>query len=117
VPGEEVVALVLAVGAAVRVTGAGDDQQIEILVVFDQLIDDLVGRRRVHVLIHLADDQQHLALQPVGVFHVRRFGVMRPDRPSHPLLVPPDFVHAVVVTARGRHGHLVEVREEEQAAE
>jgi hypothetical protein len=38
---EVIVALVVAVGAARRVLGVGDDEQVEILVVLDQLIDDL----------------------------------------------------------------------------
>ena len=41
VTGEEVEALVLAVGAAVSVIHAGDDEQIEVLVVLVQLIHDL----------------------------------------------------------------------------
>jgi PAS domain S-box-containing protein len=43
--------------------------------------------------------QQQLALQPVRVVHVGRGRVLRADRPAHPLLVPPDLVHAVVVAA------------------
>ena len=53
----------------------------------------------IDVGVELADDQQQLALQPVRVVHVRRRGVLRPDRPAHPLLVPPDLVHPVVVAA------------------
>src|SRR5687767_13832543 len=36
---------------------------------------------------------------------------------SHPLLVPPDFVHTVVVTSDRRHSSLVEVWVEEQSPE
>ena len=35
--------------------------------------------------------------------------VFRPDGPAHPLLVPPDLVHAVVVAAAVGDGHLVEI--------
>ncbi len=40
-----------------------------------------------------------------------------PMRPAHPLLVPPDLVHAIVVAAGSRERHLVELRMEEQRAQ
>src|SRR5215213_4271518 len=39
------------------------------------------------------------------------------DRPAHPLLVPPDFIHAIVVAAAVGHTRLVEFRMREQTAE
>ena len=68
---EEVEALVLPVGAAIAVARARNDEQLEVLVVFDQLVDDLERRRGVDVLIHLADHELDLALQPVGIVDVR----------------------------------------------
>jgi len=68
-------------------------------------------------LIHLADDEQQLALQQVCVVHVGRRRIPGADRPAHPLLVPPQLVHAVIVRSGGRHGNLVEVGMEEQAAQ
>ena len=50
------------------------------------------------------------ALVDVGLL-----GVVRADRPAHPLLVPPDLVHAVVVAAAVGDADLVEVAVEEQA--
>ena len=47
------------------------------------------------------DNQRRPALKAAGVVHVGRGRVVRAERPPHPLLVPPDLVHAVVVTAHG----------------
>ena len=55
--------------------------------------------------------------EPVRVVHVARRGVVRSHRPAHPLLVPPDLVHAVVVAADGGDGRVVELRVEQQRAE
>src|SRR3989442_7042369 len=53
---EEIEPLVLAVRAAWAVSGAGNVQKIEILVVFDQLIDHLHRGRGINVVIQFADD-------------------------------------------------------------
>src|SRR6185312_1806820 len=114
---EEVEALELAVSAARSMTSARYDQQVEVLLRLYQRIDDLHRRRWIHVRIHLTNDEQQLALQSVRVVHVGRRCVLRPDWPSHPLLVPPDLVHPVVVRARSRNGGLVELRMKEQCAQ
>ena len=44
-------------------------------------------------------------------------GVLRADRLAHPLLVPPDLVHAVVVAAAVGDGGLVELAVEEHGAD
>ncbi len=58
-----------------------------------------------------------LPFETIGIVNVRRFRVLGTDRPSHPLFVPPDLVHPVVVAAGERHRHLVEVRVKQQRAE
>ena len=116
VPDEEVIHPPLAVGTAHAVVGVGDDQQLEILAGLDQGIDQPHRRLGRDVGVHLADDQQQLALQPVGVVDVGRLGVLRADRVAHPLLVPGRLVHPVVVAAAGRDGDLVELGMEQHAA-
>ena len=54
-------------GGAYPVVGAGDYQQVEVLVGLDQGVDGLHGRCGVHVPVHLAHDQEQLSPQPVGV--------------------------------------------------
>src|SRR5580658_2330673 len=87
-------------------------EHVEMLVGLDQCVDYLHRRGWVYVAIHLANDNQRLAFQTVGVVHVRGFGVLRSQRPAHPLLVPPDLVHAVIVAAAVSHYHLVKLRVE-----
>ena len=41
--------------------------------------------------------------------HVRRLGVVLADRPTHPEFVPPDLVHAIVMTSAV--GDIVEIAE------
>ena len=53
-------------------------------------------------------------LQPVRVVDIRRGGVLRADRPAHPLLVPAYFIHAVVITAGIRHTGGVNLRMKQQ---
>ena len=69
---EEVAHPPLAVGAPHPVVGVGDDEQLEIFVGLDQRIDQPHRRLRRDVRVHLADDQEQLALEPVGVVDVGR---------------------------------------------
>ncbi|MDC0281511.1 hypothetical protein OAK68_01105, partial [Akkermansiaceae bacterium] len=71
-------------GASRAVTGAGDDQHVEIAVGFDQGVYYLHGRGRVDVAVQLAHDQQQLSLKLMGVGHVGTFGVFRSHGPTHP---------------------------------
>ena len=52
---------------------------------------------------------QYEAYQLVGILHVAALHVTGINRPAHPLLVPPDFIHPVVMTAAGTIGSLVEI--------
>src|SRR5262245_2931727 len=38
------------------------------------------------------------------------------ERPAHPLLVPPDFIHAVIVASAVRYRRLIKLRVEQHAA-
>src|SRR5688572_24887901 len=49
--------------------------------------------------------------------HVGGRVVLRSDRPPHPLLVPPDLVHPVVMAAGEGYRRVVELGMEEQGAE
>ena len=53
---EEVVAFVLTVGFAHGVVGTGDEDELEVLVGFDERVDHLVGRGGVNVVVHFAND-------------------------------------------------------------
>ncbi len=116
VPDKEVGHAASAIFATHAVAAAGNDQQVEILAGLDQRVGQPHRRFRRHVVVHFADDQQQLALQPVRVVDVRALGVLRPDGIAHPLLVPRGLVHAVVVAAAGGDRHLVELRMEEHGA-
>jgi hypothetical protein len=116
-PHEEIHAPTAAVGCfRAAVACAGDDQQVEVLVCFDERVGHLHRGGRIDVAIQFADDEQEFALQVFRVGHVRAFRVLGADGPAHPLLVPPDLVHAVVVAAAIGHRHLVEVAMEQQCA-
>ena len=99
-PDEEVPPPALPVRPRARpVPAAGDDDQVEILVRLDERIHHLHRRRRVDVPVQLADRQQQFPLELVGIYRVRRRGVLGPDGPTHPRLVPPDLVHPIVMAA------------------
>ena len=101
---EEVVTLVLAIEFAHGMMGSRNHHEFEILVRLFQRIHYLISARRIYVVIHLAYHQHQRALQLVGVLHVAALYVTGIDRPAHPLLVPPDFIHPVVMTAAGTIG-------------
>src|SRR5207244_3852433 len=65
----------------------------------NERVHDLVAGRRIDVRVELADDEHEMALKLFRIDDIRRRFVVRSDRPTHPLLVPPDLVHPVVVTA------------------
>ena len=64
---EEILQPVIAVRSTHAVVGAGDHQQLEVLAGLDERIDQAQRRFRRDVRIHLADDQQQLALELGGV--------------------------------------------------
>ena len=99
----------LAEGLAHGVVGTGDDHEVKVLAGTLQRCHHLHGRGGVYVVVELAHAEHQRALQSPGVLHVRAVHVAAVDGVAHPLLVPPDFVHAVVVAATGGIGGLVEV--------
>ena len=98
------------------VAGADDGHEVEGLAGFLQGADDLRGAGGIDVGVEFSDDEEEIALQLVGVVFVGAAGVAFIDGPAHPLLVPPDFVHAVVVAAAVGDGDVVEVVMIEQGA-
>ena len=77
----------------------------------------MVGGGGIDVVVLFADEEHELALEVLGVLDVGGGDVGAIDRVAHPLLVPPDLVHAVVVASAGGVGSLVEVAVEEEGAE
>src|SRR5688500_1508276 len=88
---------------------AGHNEQVERLVRLDQRVHYLHRRRRVDVGVEFGQHQEEFALQLVRMDNVGAGFILRPDGISHPLFVPPDLVHAVVVAAGERHGDMVEL--------
>src|SRR4029079_5093936 len=113
---EEVVALLRRVLAARAMSTVGHDGQVEVLFRLNERVDDLIARRRIDVRVELADDEHQVALQVLRVNRVRRRLIVRTERPSHPLLVPPDLVDPVVVTAGVGVGDFIELWMEDEAA-
>src|SRR5262245_2491475 len=53
----------------------------------------------------------------MSIVHIGRGRVLRTNRPAHPLFVPPDLIHTVVVTSGVRHSGLVKLWMEEQRSQ
>src|SRR5206468_5849243 len=104
----------LAVDASSSVSASGNVKQVKLLVGLDQRVDHLQRRRWIDVCVHLSHHKQQLALQTICVIHIGRGSILQTKWPAHPLLVPPNLVHPVIVTTRVRYGDLVELRVEEQ---
>ena len=102
-----------AAGAMAR---AGDDQQVEILFALISALTTCIVDDGSTFVSSSPTTSSSLPCSLLRVVHVRRRGVVRADRPAHPLLVPPDLVHAVVVAAGVDTADLVELRVEEQRA-
>ena len=81
------------------VTGARNHIKGELLVGFDEIVDDLVGRRGVDVFVQLTDRQHEVALKLGNVSAVGVFDIGFVDGPIEPLLVPPHFINTVVMAA------------------
>ena len=107
---KEISSPVLAVITAQGVAHARHKQQVYVFIGLDDGIYQLESGSRIHVIIHFPQDQQELPLQLVGVGHVRRFFVLPADRVAHPLLIPPDLIHAVIMAAGGRNRYFIELR-------
>ena len=90
---------------------------LEVLVVPDEFRNDLQRGGRIHIVIHLSVDNQEFTLQPPGVVHVGILAIPGAEGIAHPLLVPPNLVHPVVVAAAQGDAHLVELGMEQQGGE
>lgn len=64
----------------------------------------------------LTDNQHELALKLSRVFNVGGNGVLRSHRPAHPLLVPPDLIHAVIMAPAVGDSSSIEFGMEEQGS-
>src|SRR5690606_26331254 len=103
--------------SAGAVAGAWHEEELEVFVSLDQRIDHLERRGGIDVPIQPAEDEKELPLEPMRLCHVRLLLVMRPDGPSHPELVPPDLVHAVVEATAIGYRRIVEVAVGEERTE
>ena len=110
---EEVVALVLAKGLAHGVMNSREDDKLEVLVCFYQGIHHLVCARRIDIVIHLTYHQHKGTLELVGILHIAALHITGVDGITHPLLIPPNLVHAVVMTSATAVGCLVEITMEQ----
>src|ERR1051326_2208813 len=113
---KKVLQQMLVVGAARAMSATGDKEQIEFFISLDERVGHLQRRGRIHICVHLAQYQQQLPLQLGSVVHIGGRRVLRTERPAHPLLVPPDLVHAIVMTSAVGHSYLVELGMEQQAS-
>ncbi len=95
----------------------GYHQKVEILAGLDQGIHHLHGRGGVDVHIELADHQQEVSLKVLCVVDAGRRRIGGIERPPHPLLVPIDLVHAVVVATGISDSDLIEFRMELERAQ
>src|SRR4029434_7594634 len=95
---------------------SGNEEQVELFVGFDQRVHDLKGRSRVYIRIHLRNHEQQLSLQPGSVIYIGRGRVMNVERPSHPLFVPPNLIHPVVMAAAIGNSRFVKLRMEEDTS-
>lgn len=105
------------IGFGGSVAGAGNEEEIEVLVSSDEGIDDLEGGSGIDIAIEFAEDEEEGGLKAMGVGAVGVLGVVRADRPTHPSFVPPDFVEAVVVTTAVGDGGAVEIAVEQDGSE
>ena len=96
--------------------GANDGHEVEGLVRALQGADDLCGAGGIDVGVQFADDEEEVAFEFVCIVHVAAPGVAVVNGPAHPLLVPPDLVHAVVVAAAVGDGDVIKVVVIEQRA-
>ena len=67
---EEVVALVFAIGFADGVVSAGDDDEFEGLVGFDECVGNLHSAGGIDIVVQLAYDEHQRTLESIGVFDV-----------------------------------------------
>jgi hypothetical protein len=102
-------ALGIGLTRAVTATGYDAEGHLVMFVGSEKVAVKLNRTSGVHIAIDLSDREQEMAAK-VGGSRAATIGrVPRPDWPSEPLLVPPEFVDAVVVASAVGHAGLVEV--------
>ena len=106
---EEVEAFVLAKIFTHSVMNSWEDNKLKVLSRLNECIDNLISARRVNVVVEFSDYEHQRSAQFMGIEDVAAFYIARVYRPSHPLFVPPYFIHAVVVASAAAVGRFVEV--------
>lgn len=91
------------------VAGARDDKEVEVFVGFDEGVDDLHRGGGIDVGIEFADDEEKLAFHAVGLGGVGGGFVVFSEWVAHPLFVPPNFVHGIVVATAVGDGDFVKI--------
>ena len=90
------------------VPGPWDDHELVVLAGLHECGRELQRAGRIDVVVEFSHDQHQPASEAVGISHVGAAGVALVDGPTHPGLVPPDFVHAVVVAAAVGDRHVID---------
>ena len=89
----------------------------KVFIGFYECINHLKGRGGIYVVIQLAVYQKQFASKTVRVVYIGRFCVPGTCWVSHPLFIPPDLIHPVIVTTAQSHAKLVEIAMEQQCRE
>ena len=112
---EEIVHFVHFERAAEAVCLARQVKLFEVLVRFHQGADNLQGGSRIDVVVQFAVDQEQLAFQAVSIVDIGGGAIRGVDRIAHPLFVPPDFIHPVVMATAKGDRNLIEIVMEQQS--
>ena len=92
-------------------------QELKVFVGADECINDLQCGGGIDIPVEFADDQQKLALKFMGIGDIGLLFIVGADWPTHPLFIPPDFVHAVVVAAAIRNRRFVEITVSQESSQ
>lgn len=106
---EEVEALVLAKLVTEGVVSTRQDDEVEVASSALQGCGQLERGGRVDVVVKLSNDEHERPREPWSHPYIGGAHIAGVDGPPHPLLVPPDFVHAIVMAAASTIGCLIEV--------
>lgn len=93
----------------------GNEDKFKIFVGDLQCVYDLHGTTRIDIVIHTAGDELQRAGESVSVGYVGLLGVPGTDGPTHPLLIPPDFIHAIVMTTAVGGRDFIKITESDES--
>ena len=82
----------------------------------DQSIHHLESCRRIDIIVQFPQDQHQFPLQTISIHRIGAFFIFFSDGIPHPLFIPPDLIHPVIMATASSDTHFIKIRVEQYSS-